>query len=70
MDTSSMCPRMISEIFWKETQWMSTATYVFQNMKDHSHRPSWYHKSTPKMRSVRCFMKYVELRERKKMTSR
>ncbi|KAF2540325.1 hypothetical protein F2Q68_00031013 [Brassica cretica] len=58
--------RMISEIFWKEPQWMSTTTYVFQNMKDHSHRLSRYQKSTPKMRSMRCFMESVDLRERMK----
>ncbi|KAF2559239.1 hypothetical protein F2Q68_00016378 [Brassica cretica] len=26
MNTSSVYPRMISEVFWKETQWMSIAT--------------------------------------------
>ena len=40
MDTSFMYPRMTSEVFWKETQWMSTTTYLFQNMLGHSHKPS------------------------------
>ncbi|KAF2618349.1 hypothetical protein F2Q68_00039803 [Brassica cretica] len=32
MDTSSVYPRVISEVFWKEPQWMSTSTYVFKYM--------------------------------------
>ncbi|KAL0789745.1 hypothetical protein Bca101_005991 [Brassica carinata] len=31
---------MISEVFWREPQEMSTSTYVFQNLLGYSHRPN------------------------------
>ncbi|KAF3503720.1 hypothetical protein F2Q69_00042366 [Brassica cretica] len=70
MDTSSVYPKIISEVFWKELQVMSTSTYVFKSMLGHSHRPSYYQRSTPRMKSMRCSMESVEPKNRMKVTSR
>ena len=40
MDTPFAFTIKISEDFWKELREMSIATYVFQNMLAHSHKPS------------------------------
>ncbi|WZZ78246.1 hypothetical protein YC2023_098818 [Brassica napus] len=49
---------------------MSQATYVFLNMLVYSHRPSWYQRSTPRTRSMRCFMESVEPKRSMKVISR
>ncbi|KAF3512539.1 hypothetical protein F2Q69_00006553 [Brassica cretica] len=59
MDTPFLFTRRISEDFWKELQEMNQPTYVFLNMLAHSHRHSWYQRSTQKMRSMRCSMESV-----------
>nr|VDD54100.1 unnamed protein product [Brassica oleracea] len=56
--------------FWKELQEMSLATYVFLNMLTCSHRQSWYQRSTPRTRSMRCSMESVENTRRTKKLSR
>ena len=66
MDTPFVFTTEISEDFWKEFQEMIQATYVFLNMLAHSHRPSWYQRSTPRTRSMRCSMEYVENTRRTK----
>ncbi|KAF3506802.1 hypothetical protein F2Q69_00007574 [Brassica cretica] len=70
MDTPFLFTTEISEEYWKELQEMSQATYVFLNMLAHSHRPSWYHRSTPRTRSMRCSMESVENTRRTKKPSK
>ncbi|KAF3562351.1 hypothetical protein DY000_02015485 [Brassica cretica] len=56
IDTPSLFTTTISEDFWKELQKISQPTYVFLNMLANSHRQSWYQRSTPRTRSMRCSM--------------
>ncbi|KAF2547114.1 hypothetical protein F2Q70_00020972 [Brassica cretica] len=70
METPFVFTTWISEEFWRGLQEMSQATYVFLNMLAHSHRQSWYQRSTPRTRSMRCSMESVENKRRTKKFSR
>ncbi|KAF3553578.1 hypothetical protein F2Q69_00012747 [Brassica cretica] len=54
----------------ERAQKMSQPTSVFLNMLAHSHRQSWYKRSTPRTRSMRCSMKSVVNKRRTKKLSR
>ncbi|KAF2578222.1 hypothetical protein F2Q68_00005065 [Brassica cretica] len=50
-----------------QEMWIDTSSMCpKRNMLAHSHRPSWYQRSTPRTRSMRCSMESVEPKRSKK----